>query len=234
MWRSADEVLSAIDRSIDRCATRSPPRVSFHRVDRRREVRRDAISSFDRSNVRGDGAARAALLRARRCHRARASSIAREPANASRALPDAADRARGAASRRMSPSTTLLRARDLERALAEPWPNARCASALDDAMIDALKNRFAIMTPFARRGALCAAMLASKRATSARAIATWRDVAAGDADEWVRAMARAMDESGERFDCDRFAADVPVVRGRAMRGRGECDENSFGKAPWCE
>jgi hypothetical protein len=101
-------------------------------------------------------------------------------------------------------------------------------------MIDALKNRFAIMTPFARRGAVCAAMLASKRATSARAIATWRDVAAGDADEWVRAMARAMDESGERFDCDRFATDVPVVRVRAMRERGECDENSFGKAPWCE
>ena len=134
----------------------------------------------------------------------------------------------------MPPSTTLLRARDLERALAEPWPNARCATALDDAMIDALKNRFAIMTPFARRGAVCAAMLASNRATSARALATWRDVAAGDADEWVRAMARAMDESGERFDCDRFATDVPVVRVRAMRERGECDENSFGKAPWCE
>jgi hypothetical protein len=129
----------------------------------------------------------------------------------------------------MSPPTTLLRARDLERALAEPWPNARCASALDDAMIDALKSRFAIMTPFARRGALCAAMLASKRASSARAIATWRDVASHDADEWVRAMARAMDEEGERFDCERFAANVPVVRTRATCARTACVENSWGR-----
>jgi len=112
------------------------------------------------------------------------------------------------------------RARDLERALAEPWPSHRCATALDEEVVNALKQRFSIMTPFARRGALYAALLASKK-THAEALAA---IAREDSDEWARATARVMDEDGGRFSCERLLANVPTVRARATRssdaGRG--------------
>lgn len=122
------------------------------------------------------------------------------------------------------------RARDLERALAEAWPSHRCAAALDDSLVDALKSRFGIMTPFARRGALYAAVLAPKRpggdAAYARELAS---AASEDTDEWARFTARAMDENFERFDVERVEASVPAVRARTRR---ETREFERGKAPW--
>lgn len=112
------------------------------------------------------------------------------------------------------------RARDLERALAEPWPSHRCATALDEEVVNALKQRFSIMTPFSRRGALYAALLASKT-THAEALAA---IAREDSDEWARATARVMDEGGGRFSCERLLTNVPTVRARETRandaGRG--------------
>ena len=110
------------------------------------------------------------------------------------------------------------RARDLERALAEAWPSHRCAAALDDALVDALKSRFGIMTPFARRGALYAAVLAAKRSGGDAAYAAeLASAAREDTDEWARFTALAMDENFERFDVERVETSVPAVRARTRR-----------------
>ena len=105
------------------------------------------------------------------------------------------------------------RARDLERALAEPWPSHRCATALDEEVVNALKQRFSIMTPFSRRGALYAALLASKT-THAEALAA---IAREDSDEWG-ARDGARDGRGRgRFSCERLLTNVPTVRARETR-----------------
>ena len=69
------------------------------------------------------------------------------------------------------------------------------------------------MTPFSRRGALYAALLASKT-THAEALAA---IAREDSDEWARATARVMDEGGGRFSCERLLTNVPTVRARETR-----------------
>lgn len=106
---------------------------------------------------------------------------------------------------------TTLDAREMERALAEPWGAMRCASAYDEDLVEGIKNRFAIMTPFARRGAIGAALFASRRgANFARELA--RSVGSEDADEWVRALSSAVTSDEWIFDLSGLDSSVPAVR----------------------